>query len=1533
MRAFLALLAFLFISPAFAQEATPEEERGWLLGFIEDQLSAPNRQIRLQGIQGVLSSNASIGLITVADDDGIWMRIENARIVWSRSALIFSQRLHINTLAADRIDVVRQPLPDESLPSPEASSFELPELPIGIRMDALDVPLITFGRDVFGLESQLSLTGRLTLEDGALDTALDITRLDGPGGTFNIAATYANQSQQLALDVKLSEPENGIVANVLNIDGKPPVDLTITGQGPLSALDVNLNLDAASQRILTGELQLREQNAGLGYTARLNGPIAQLIPVQFRDFFGAQTSLALTGVSKESGGMRVESLRLHSAALDVSASAETGSDGFLERLALDAKLDDGTNERILLPVPGGQTTVQRAGLTLSFGESANEEWNGLLTIEKLATAEFAADEARVSMGGLARNLSQANARSITFAADGLLSGIVATRKDINEALGNEISLDIDGAWNAGQPIRLANALLSGNGLSLSLIGEIAEMAFKGDIALEARSIAPFSALAEQDLQGSLALKATGDVHPISGAFDLTIDSAGNDLQIGNEAIDNLLAEHTTITGRIARGAQGIVADNLRIGNERIELKAQGNIASSAADFNYTLSLADLALLTSQANGQLEAKGRAIGTDGNIALTTQAQIAAGSLAGKRLSDALIAFEGNWQKPSLTGKISGNAFLDGVRAQLAASIATEKGETHISDLDFTAGGARLSGNVSQSADGLLNGILSLNAADVSTAAALFLAQASGAVQAEIALAEDQGQQTANITANIQDFQLDETRIGSAQAKVLIEDLFNVTAINGTVNANKVVAGGVDIASLQANALSNGDTTSFEANAALANSTKAHVLGTLSPEGEGWRLALNEASLGQGMVAARLVQPASLLVIGDNITIDDFLIDVAGGRISAKGTAARQLDLAVNINKLPLSIVNLVRPDLGLGGTIDADASVAGTREQPQARFTLNGNSITADSLRQAGQSTLTIRASGSTTMDQLNIDANISSPEGMRATIRGGVPLNDGALALDVDLASFPLAALNRALPGNNLGGTATGKARIGGTIANPQASFDVRGSGLRATPLQDGGISSLDLTTAGRFANETVTLTSLSLRSPEKLAIDASGTIPLSGNGLSVNLTGSAPLAIANRFLSERGTQLSGVVEVNGSVSGSIQKPAIRGMFSTSGAQLVDPETNLRVHSINLMGAMEGETVTLRSANAALASGGTVSASGTVSINAAAGFPADLRLVLDKARYTDGEMIFATMDGSLSITGALARDPLIAGNIEIDRAEIAVPENLSGGAAAIDVVHRNASANVRETLVRARANDGTPTPSARPTIARLDVTVNAPARIFIRGRGLDTELGGRVRLTGSASDIQPVGGFNLIRGRLSILGQRITFDEGSVTLVGDLDPMVNFVARSVGSDITVFINVRGQISALDISFSSQPQLPEDEVLARLIFNRGLNELSPIQIAQLAAAAAELAGGSNTSLLGNLRNATGLDDLDIVTDKEGNAAVRAGRYIQDNIYLGVEAGAGGTTRGTVNLDISEKLKARGAVGSDGDSSLGLFFEHDY
>jgi translocation and assembly module TamB len=1066
-----------------------------------------------------------------------------------------------------------------------------------------------------------------------------------------------------------------------------------------------------------------------------------------------------------------------------------------------------------------------------------------------------------------------------------------------------------------------------------MAGDIAEYIFNGTIDLNASSIAPFSGLANRQLSGSLKLGAKGQLKPLSGGFDLVLDGQATDLTIDSPSIDSLLSGVTSITGRVARDETGLTADKLKVENQQLSFAADGKFATGEADFGFDFALADLALASKQASGRLTASGRAKGANGRIALAFDAKVPAGTLAGKKLADAAVKVDGILQDSGFSGTIEGNAELDRTPVSLHSDIAVAEGAKRLTNLTFSAGATQLAGDIAQSAAGLFDGRLSLASTDISTAAALLLQQASGAARADIKLSNADGKQAADISAKLDGVTIGDNHIGQAELKATVADLFGVPAIDGSAKARDLTLAKIDVATLDAEASRNGEATRFSATAALKNGTDAALAGSLAPEKGGYRLNLSKTDLKQGQLSVSLAQPASILVQGQNFTIDSLSLDAGGGRVDAKGKVADTLDLAVTIKALPLAIANAVRPDLQAGGTIDGNANISGSRANPNVTFSLHGKDLTAAVLKQAGLSTLSVDAQGSSSGQVLQLDAKATSPEGLRATAKGSVPLgNDGRIAMKVDIAALPLAALNGVAKGQELGGKLSGSATIGGTLTDPTAEFTIDGNQISAAPLRNAGVPWLDVKAAGRYEGKAVTLSSATANSPQGLSISASGRVPLSGSGLGLTVTGKAPLSLANRLLAERGAQASGTLALNAKVSGSLRKPLVNGSFSTSGAQFIDPETNLRLGDIAVNGSIAGETLTLRSVTASLGKGGKLTMTGTISTNAAANFPANIRIVLDNARYADGKMVVARLNGNISVTGPLTRDPLVSGNVDIQRAEITIPDTLRGGAAEIDVKHLNPPPKVAATLKRARANDGTPMPTARPSVARLDMTVSAPSRIFVRGRGLDVELGGRVKLTGPITKIQPVGGFRLIRGRLSIIGQRVVFTEGEVTLVGDLDPLINFVATSEGTDITVFVKVSGRASDPKITFSSQPMLPQDEVLARLIFNRSVNDLSGFQIAQLAAAVAELAGGSNTSLLGNLRKATGLDDLDVVTNSKGQTAVRAGRYIQENIYLGVEAGAEGDTKGTVNLDITKHLKAKGALGTT-DSSLGLFYEKDY
>ena len=211
--------------------------------------------------------------------------------------------------------------------------------------------------------------------------------------------------------------------------------------------------------------------------------------------------------------------------------------------------------------------------------------------------------------------------------------------------------------------------------------------------------------------------------------------------------------------------------------------------------------------------------------------------------------------------------------------------------------------------------------------------------------------------------------------------------------------------------------------------------------------------------------------------------------------------------------------------------------------------------------------------------------------------------------------------------------------------------------------------------------------------------------------------------------------------------------------------------------------------------------------------------------------------------------------------------------------------------------------------------------------------LDAELGGALRIEGTTRRVIPSGGFDLVRGRLDLLGKRFALTEGTLRLEGELVPVLALTAATRSDEVDLRIEVAGRADAPEIHFRSEPPLPEEEVVARLLFGRGLRTLSAFQAAQLASAVATLAGRGGEGLTGRLRQSFGLDDLDVTTGEEGGTAVRLGKYISRNIYADVVLGSGGTSAVNLNLDITPDLKARGSATAEGETSLGIFFERDY
>ncbi|WP_419912695.1 translocation/assembly module TamB domain-containing protein [Hoeflea sp.] len=540
-----------------------------------------------------------------------------------------------------------------------------------------------------------------------------------------------------------------------------------------------------------------------------------------------------------------------------------------------------------------------------------------------------------------------------------------------------------------------------------------------------------------------------------------------------------------------------------------------------------------------------------------------------------------------------------------------------------------------------------------------------------------------------------------------------------------------------------------------------------------------------------------------------------------------------------------------------------------------------------------------------------------------------------LDFDVTVSSFPVALFENVAPtGLGQNGTLSGTASISGNASDPSVSYDLRVANFSVEASRGARIPSLSVRSSGQFQSNQLTLNTQA--SGSGIDFNVTGTVDVGdGPRLNLKVDGKAPLELATLPAADAGVQLEGTAEVSISVTGSARNPSINGTLTTTGADFIETNTALTIRDINANIAFDGTTARISQLTGRLGSSGTITVTGSVQTSAASGLPADLAIAVRDGTYIS-EIVTAQFGADLKVEGPLLRSGRIGGSISLERTDISIPDKLPSSIPFIDVKHVRAPRQVVQQAKELEPRDSQTNGGDSAGGLQLDIAVNSPSRIFLRGRGIDAEFGGSINVSGTSQSPRVRGTFTMIRGRIDVLTKRFNFNTGTITFAGPLDPSLNFTATTTRGSASYSIVVGGTASDPEISFSSSPSLPEDEILANLFFGKSLSNLSAIQIAQIANALASL-GGANTrgGVLSRLRNLTGLADIDINTDQDdGSTSIGIGRYINDRTYLNVEQGvSGGSGRVTIDMDLTDNLKARGEADTDGNSKAGIFFERDY
>jgi translocation and assembly module TamB len=710
-------------------------------------------------------------------------------------------------------------------------------------------------------------------------------------------------------------------------------------------------------------------------------------------------------------------------------------------------------------------------------------------------------------------------------------------------------------------------------------------------------------------------------------------------------------------------------------------------------------------------------------------------------------------------------------------------------------------------------------------------------------------------------------------------------------------------------------------------------------------------------QGAVALRRGRPSSAdltLAVGPGILLTEGaiqgqarIVDTAGGaratlNLTAKDAVLRDaaglsLDSATitadgPLDRLPVRIAaSGIAPNGAYGVDIAGLLTEVRQGEASAWQLTFDGTGKTG---RAQLRTTETARLvfGGPTTEAHLKL-ATVGRQEGAATgTAVIDARIAKGSADIQATIVGLPLAVANEDLAGRldarlNLRGQGE---RLEGQLNAEVKNVRARGSGRAFT---------LDGMVEAKLADRWITITGKA-NSAQGLYADASFVLPAEASAAPLRLAIDRRRQAQGKFsangeikplwdlLMGGDRSLSGQIRLAGSLGGTLADPRLLGEAQLSGGAYEDGPTGLRLRNLALSASFADNAIDVTQASASDPNGGRASGSGRISLLRDG--TSSFRLDLTRFQVIDNDLATAMASGQVTINRTSAGNPRVEGSLRIDRAEIAAEPLSPSGVTPMDVIEIN-----KPRTAAVRRAEAAEAAQAKGLTVDLAIDLKAPRAIFVEGRGLNVELSLDARVTGTTNRPVLAGTARVVRGDYDFAGKRFEFDErGEIILSTDPSRIrLNLTATREDPSLTAVVRVQGTAAKPEITLTSTPQLPQDEVLSRVLFGSSAAQLSPFEAAQLASALAALAGGGGFDVIGNIRQLAGLDRLTIGGTELTGVTVAGGKYLTNDVYL--ELIGGGRDGGAVQVEwrVRRNLSIVSRIAGGGDSKLSVRWRRDY
>ena len=1438
----LALIVPLVVlAAAFAALQTPPG-RTWLAGWIEAAASSPEQRIAIGAIDGLVPFDFTVRDLSVADAQGTWLTVDRAALDWSPMALLTGE-FKVDALALGTVAVARQPAPAAAAPEPSEPSepFALPSLPVAVTIERLTIDEIVLAEPVIGTPVRLTASGFARLADpsSGLQAHLDVERIDDQPGSLRLSLVYLPDEDRVSVELTVEEPAGGVIARTLGLPGAPPVHVALTGGGRLEAWQARVSARAGDDVRLDADATYEATPAGGTLEVSGDAAVGPLLDPTLRPLVADGIDLSLSATIRDDdvidiGRVDLEALagRVHVAGsvdldagtADVTFAVTAGSaEAFAalapgvtwETLTLDGTATGPFDRPSFSAVLDGDLTVGQEPDEAPLSGQVN------LTVQGEPTAPFDDPDAALHVTAEA-DLTALDLGPSTLQP--LLAPASSLRLEGRVERDGRIALS---TLTARLPVGTVEAVASAEQWGAQ--AELTGVATIPDL----RALTP---VMEVEIGGAARLDVTAQWQ----ADDLTLDVSGpvEGVDSGDPVLNALLGDRVTLAADLAVESDGTVdLRDVTLSGALLSAAVHGAIQADAIGLGWSADLTDLTAVDPALTGSATGQGDLSGPFDALTLGGSIAFADLTVDGMAVNDARLDATVGDLGDTPSGDVRIAATLAGRPAEVTGTFALlPDGAVRLPVLSARFASLALDGVLTVTADETIEGRITGRLGSAADLEPLLGMAMLGSAAVDVRLSPRDGSQEIDATFDVTSLMIDRSVIiDTARLRARVSDAFAAPRLAAELTATGVTFNETTIETIRARA--DGDLEDLTLTADASSSgialTVEAMLAMAEPQ---TRVTLTRFDL-QGPIAIALARSATVTFAPGEIAVDELRLVTEDGQIALAGRYGPTLSLTLTIEALPLTLANLVVPELGLRGRLDGSLQLGGSRSAPNGEGELQISDLRTSATRTAGV-------------------------DGLDAQIR--LTWRDGRLTID-------------------------------GTL----------------TPA----------------AGQTLTITA---RLP--LALDSAGVPTVDPGGpIEAGVQGALDVSLFNDLLAAGADHLDGTLDIDLRFAGTLDRPTGGGRLTLRDGRYSNVADGIVLNQITA--TVEGSAAGLRLTDfsASTPNGGSLSAEGSLQLDPDAGMPVTVRLTMRDALLLSSDLAEVVADGALDLQGPLTGQLGLSGAVTLERVEIRVPDRLPATVTTLQVYEVNVPPRLAEREAQQTADDGVGLDVA------LDVEVTAPRRVFVRGRGLDVELGGALKVTGTIDAPRLDGTLTLQRGSLDLLGRRLVFDSGTITFAGsDIDPSFDFTASSRLNEGTAQVTVTGTADAPQIAFSSTPGLPEDEVMAQLLFGKATGSLSPFEAAQLAASVAEFTGvDSGIGVVDRLRRVTGLDRLAVETEDEtGQAAIAAGSYLADDVYVGVEQGLRtGENQVVVEIELTPNVSLESGVGSDSSGRVGVNLQWDY